>query len=80
MKVIRKEKSLIPFCELIVFEAQEDQSASFGTFMGDKTFWVNKGDRARIRVKKSDCLEVGDEINFAWIVRRNQDAFTWNWN
>lgn len=79
MKAIRKESSLIPFHEVFIFEAMEDDEATFGSFVGDKLYWVNKGDRVRIRVKKSDCIEVGDDINLSWLVMKDQDKFSWDW-
>lgn len=79
MKALRKERSLIPFCEIVIFEALRDETASFDTFMGSKIFWADKGDRYRIRVKKSDCVEVGDDVSLSWLVMKDQNAFAWNW-
>lgn len=79
MKALRKEKSLIPFHEIIVLEAMEDDEVTFGTLMGERIYWVEEGDRVCIRVKKSDCIEVGDEVGLVWLVLKDQDKFKWNW-
>ncbi len=79
MKAIRKESSLIPFHEVFVFEAEKYEKARFGSFMGDKLYWVNKRTRVRIRVKKSDCIEIGDNVRLSWLVMKDQDKFSWGW-
>ena len=80
MQIISKHKSLIPFHEIIVVEAVEDETVRFGSFLGDKEFFANKGDRVRLRVNVNDCYQVGDRVKLgALITSWNQDNFKCCW-
>ena len=74
------ESSWIPFQDSVVFEATEQECVTFGTFFGDKEFWIEAGERVRLRVPKSLCLEVGDHRTIGQVITpSNQLRFHWNW-
>ena len=79
MKVIRIEKSILPWKETVVFEAEEDEYAELGHFLGTKEFSVDEGERVRMRVPKSWCLETGDNVNLEDLVLYHQEKFDWRW-
>lgn len=79
MKVIDKTWSFSPFHEILICEAKIQESAVFGTFLGDKVFWVDKGERVSCRVPKSALIRVGDEVDLEYLVYHNQSKFSWTW-
>lgn len=80
MRLRRLEPSLLPWCQVATFEARRREVARFGHLLGDKLFWVRRGERVRLRVPRSWCLEPGDDVDLGSLVMRGQLEFSWRWD
>jgi hypothetical protein len=69
------------FWDKVQFVATKHHEAYFETLIGEKVFWVNKGDCVTLRMSKDDFWEVGDRARSlsALITCHNQTKFPWDW-
>lgn len=80
MRVIRVKEGLIK--DTITLEADEFEECYIGTFLGDRNYWVEEGERVRIKVPKSWCVEEDDEYDLEDLVLYCgglSNAFNWQW-
>lgn len=69
------------FKDRVKFCAYNDHEAVFGTFFGDKVFYMKKGDFVTLKMSKNDMWEVGDEVKslVRLVNMSNQTNFCWKW-
>lgn len=70
------------FRDTIVLIADEYEDCLIGTLMGLRTYWVEEGERARMKVPKDWCVEEGDEYDLEDLVLYQgglSDTFSWCW-
>jgi hypothetical protein len=79
IKAIKVRRGL--FKDKVQFQATENTTATFDTFIGKKQFFMDKGDLITLKVVKDDMWEVGDKAKslYALITSWNQDKFSWRW-
>ena len=56
------------FKDTVVLIADEDDNCIVYSFMGSYEYYVEEGEKVRIKVPKSWCAEVGDEYNLETLV------------
>lgn len=78
MKVIEISKGWLR--DTVILTATTKEKAIFDTFLGTKLFWVEKGERVRMKLPKSWCVQMDDEISLSDLVLHNQDKFGWCWH
>jgi hypothetical protein len=63
------------------FRATKKHQAIYSTLMGDKVFWVSKGEEFVLKMSKNDMWEKGDRArNFSCLITSfNQHKFSWYW-
>lgn len=64
-----------------ILEASENCSVVFDSFLGERIFFLEEGDRLKIRMKKNSTFK-GDTFNIAYLVRNaaNWANIPWSWN
>lgn len=64
------------------FRANKLHEATFGTLIGDKTFYMEEGDEVTLRMSKDDMWEVGEKAKSLahLITPHNQTKFYWDWS
>ncbi len=77
--IIKQINSGMFFFDRIIFEAEKDESTIFGHFFGTKKFWISKGNRVSLRLRKSNYC-IGDIIKLSNLINsNNQSKFDWKW-
>lgn len=70
------------FKDTIVLIADEFEECYVGSLFGTRNYFMNEGDKTRIKVPKSWCAEVDDEYDLEDLVLYCgglSDAFSWCW-
>jgi len=69
------------FRDSVLFEADSYHECSFGSLFGTRVFWMNDGDRVRLKMPKGQNWIVGDKVkHLSRLVNMdNQDKFSWNY-
>lgn len=69
------------FWDKVQFQATKRHEAYFDTLLGEKVFWMNKGDIVTLRMSKDIMWEVGDQARSlsVLITSCNQTKFYWDW-
>ena len=60
IKILKIESGFLK--NRVLIEAQNDCEEIFGSFFGDKEFYINKGKRKWIKISKRDCVFAEGEI------------------
>ena len=71
LEVIRAHRTA--YGARITVEATRDASTTFDSFLGERTFWLDEGQRLTIRVKGRDWQR-GDQLSMPELVRS-----AWQW-
>lgn len=79
LKVIRAHKTLVG--SKITVEAKKDSEAFYGSLLGDRVFWLEKGERLTINVKgydwrRGDTLSMSELVSVAW----QWANIPWDWD
>jgi hypothetical protein len=69
------------FFDKVRFRATKYHDVTFGTLMGDKTFFMEKGNEITLRMSKNDMWKVDDKANGleSLLKMNNQYKFPWFW-
>lgn len=80
IKILKIESGF--FKNKVLIEAQNDCEKVFGSFFGERKFYINKGKRQWIKISKKDCVYAkGEIVDFSSICSTNTAwQFSWNWN
>jgi hypothetical protein len=79
IKVVKLERSLVPGRVVATVEANKAESVDVGHLLGTKRFWMDRGERVRLRIPKSWCLREGDTVELERLVIHAQTKFSWSW-
>ena len=70
------------FYHKVRFKANKLHEYHIGTFIGDKTFYMNDGDEVTLQMSKDDMWEIGDKVKSlgSLVTVSNQTKFYWDWS
>lgn len=81
MRAVRVESGW--FKDTVVFKADEFEECYMGTFAGTRKYWVDEGEKVRLKVPKNWCIEVDEEYyleDLVLLCGGLSEKFSWRWN